>query len=121
MQAPTTNQTNRGEQRQEAAHPRSNAISTVVLINAFEVPAGEDETFLQGWEAARDFMQRQHGYVSTRLHQSLDPTARFRFINVAEWATPADFQAALNHPEFVAMRQAIPFAHYPSLYQVVRA
>ncbi len=120
MQSPPTNQTNQDEQRHETAQPRSNAMSTAVLINAFEVPVGGDEAFLQGWEAARDFMQRQHGYISTRLHQSLDPTARFRFINVAEWQSPADFQAALNHPEFVAMRQAIPFPHYPSVYQVVR-
>ena len=95
-------------------------MANVVLINVFEVPAGADEEFLRGWEAARDFMQRQPGYVSTRLHQSLDPTARFRFINVAEWSSPADFQAALNQPEFVRMRQASPFAHYPSLYQVVQ-
>ena len=95
-------------------------MSTAVLINAFEVPPEHDEAFLRGWEAARDFMQRQAGYIATRLHQSLDPTARFRFINVAEWASPADFEAALNHPEFVAMRQAIPFAHYPSVYQVIR-
>ena len=70
----------------DTTHARSSAIATVVLINAFEVPMGEDEAFLRGWEAARDVMQRQAGYVSTRLHQSLDPTARFRFINVAEWA-----------------------------------
>ena len=95
-------------------------MSTVVLINAFEVPAEQDAAFLRGWEAARDFMQRQAGYLSTRLHRSLDPAARFRFINIAEWASPADFQAALNHPEFVALRQAIPFAHYPSVYQVIR-
>ena len=96
-------------------------MSTVVLINLFEVPPGHDEAFVRGWEVARDFLQRQPGYVSTRLHQSLDPSARFRFINVAEWASPADFQAALNHPEFVKMRQGMPFVNYPSLYQVVRA
>ena len=117
MQAPIVNATGQHETTQE----RSNAMSTVVLINAFEVPPGQDEGFLQGWEAARDFMQRQAGYISTRLHRSLDPTARFRFINVAEWASAADFQAALNHPEFVKLRQAIPFAHYPSVYQVIRA
>ena len=116
MHAPIVDPTGQHETTQEG----SNAVSTAVLINAFEVPAGQDEAFLQGWEAARDFMQRQPGYVSTRLHQSLDPTARFRFINVAEWQSPADFQAALNHPEFVQLRQAIPFAHYPSVYQVVR-
>ena len=111
---------NREGQHQNNQQERSSAMSNVVLINVFEVPAGKEEEFMQGWEAARDFMQRQPGYVSTRLHGSLDPTARFRFINVAEWESPADFQAALGHPEFVRMRQAIPFAHYPSLYQVVR-
>ena len=107
-------------QQHETTPETSSAMSTVVLINAFEAPPGQDEAFLRGWEAARAFMQQQAGYVSTRLHQSLDPTACFRFINVAEWASPADFEAALNDPEFVKMRQSIPFAHYPSLYQVVR-
>ena len=116
MQASTVNSTG----QHETTETSTSAMSTVVLINAFEVPAEQDAAFLRGWEAARDFMQRQAGYLSTRLHRSLDPAARFRFINIAEWASPADFQAALNHPEFVQMRQASPFAHYPSLYQVVR-
>ncbi len=95
-------------------------MPNAVLINVFEVPAGRDEEFLQGWAAARDVMQRQPGYVATRLHRSLDPTARFRFINVAEWSTPAHFQAALNNPEFVQLRNATPFAHHPALYEVIR-
>ena len=95
-------------------------MTNAVLINVFEVPVGKDEEFLQGWAAARDVMQRQPGYISTRLHRSLDPTARFRFINVAEWATPADFQAAIAQPDMVKLRQATPFAHYPSVYEVIR-
>jgi heme-degrading monooxygenase HmoA len=95
-------------------------MATVVLINPFEVPPGQEEEFLQGWETVRDFMQRQKGYVSTRLHRSLDPTARFRFANVAEWESAADFQAVLRHPEFVQLRNATPFAHYPALYEVIR-
>ena len=98
----------------------SDITPTVMLINVFEVPAGRDEEFLQGWEAARDFMRRQPGYVSTRLHRSLDPAARFRFVNVAEWATPADFLAAVNHPQFVELRNATPFPHHPALYEVIR-
>src|SRR5215469_6746737 len=43
----------------------------VVLINAFEVPDGQDEAFLQAWERARAFLSTQEGYLSTRLHQSL--------------------------------------------------
>src|SRR5262245_9905254 len=51
---------------------------------------------------------------STRLHQSLAPNARFRFINVAEWATVEHFQAALNHPEFAKLREATSFPHFPA-------
>ena len=116
MDAPSANTIRQHETTPEG----SSTMSSIVLINAFEVPPEHDEVFVRGWEAARDFLQRQAGYISTRLHQSLDPAARFRFINVAEWQSPAAFQAAMNHPEFAAMRQAMPFTSYPSLYHVVR-
>jgi heme-degrading monooxygenase HmoA len=92
----------------------------VVLINPFEVPEGKDEEFLAEWEAAKAFMERQPGYIVTRLHRSLVPNARFRFINVAEWETVEHFQTALHHPEFVTLRDATPFAHFPAIYEVVR-
>ena len=92
----------------------------VVLINPFEVPEGQDEAFLAEWEAAKAFMERQPGYISTRLHRSLVPNARFCFINMAEWETVEHFQTALQHPEFVTLRDATPFAHFPAIYEVVR-
>jgi heme-degrading monooxygenase HmoA len=91
-----------------------------ILINVFEVPEGRDEEFLAGWEEAKGFMERRRGYVSTALHRSLDPRARFRYVNVAVWETPEDFQAALNDPAFVALRDATPFAHHPAVYTVIR-
>jgi heme oxygenase (mycobilin-producing) len=95
-------------------------MPNVVLINVFEAPVGRDDEFLTGWEATRDILQRQPGYVATRLHRSLDPAARFRFVNVAEWATPADFRAALAQPAMARLVAAAPFAHHPALYKVVR-
>ncbi len=65
-------------------------------------------------------MEQQRGYVSTALHRSLDPNARFRYINVAVWESPDAFNAALSHPEFVALRERTPFAHYPSVYTIIR-
>ena len=100
--------------------PRGKPVQSVVLINVFEVTADRDEEFLEGWATARDFMQRQPGYLATRLHRSLDPRAGFRYINVAEWETPAAFQSAVDHPEFVKLRNETPFAHHPSLYEVIR-
>ena len=90
----------------------------VVLINAFEVPAGQDEAFLRAWERAREFLAKQDGYVSTRLHRSLSPAADFRFVNVAVWRSPQAFQAAISQPGF---RDApVPFPSHASLYEVAR-
>jgi heme-degrading monooxygenase HmoA len=90
----------------------------VVLINLFEVPAGADEGFIAAWEHARDFLAAQDGYRSTALHRSLGGEAEFRFVNVAEWASPAAFQAAISQPDFPG--RDMPFAAHPGLYEIVR-
>ena len=82
-----------------------------VLINLFEVPAGADEGFIGAWEQARDFLAAQPGYRSTALHRSLGPAAEFRFVNVAEWASAAAFQAATTHPAFPG--RDMPFPAHP--------
>lgn len=89
----------------------------VVLINAFEVPEGQDEVFLQAWEQAREFLAGQDGYVSTRLHRSLSPAADFRFINVAVWRSRQAFQAATSQPGF--RNAPVPFPFHASLYEIV--
>jgi heme-degrading monooxygenase HmoA len=94
---------------------------SVILINPFEVPERtDDEGFLRGWERAADYMRAQPGFVSTRLHRSLAPDARFRFINVAEWASPQDFQAAVGSEEFRELAGGGPQGS-PALYEVVRS
>ena len=60
-------------------------MASVVLINVLEVPEGKDEEFLAGWEQGKAIMERQPGYISSALHRSLDPAAKFRYINVANW------------------------------------
>jgi heme-degrading monooxygenase HmoA len=89
----------------------------VVLINAFEVPEGQDEVFLQAWEQAREFLAGQDGYVSTRLHRSLSPAADFRFVNVAVWRSRQAFQAATSQPGF--RNAPVPFPFHASLYEIV--
>jgi heme-degrading monooxygenase HmoA len=90
----------------------------VVLINAFEVPEGADDAFLEGWERARDFLSTQEGYLSTRLHRSLSSNADFRFVNVALWQSERAFHAATSQPE---IRNApVPYPFHASLYEVVR-
>ena len=94
---------------------------SVVLINPFEVAEGiDDDDFLRGWERAAEFLRQQPGFVSTRLHRALSPDARFRFINVAEWKSPQEFEAAVTSAEFREIaRDAGPGS--PALYEVVRS
>ena len=54
----------------------------VILINAFEVPAAEAETFIAAWEKTRDYLETQPGYIDTALHRALTPDAEFQFVNV---------------------------------------
>ena len=91
----------------------------VVLINAFEVPSGEDESFLVGWERAHDFLLSQPGYRSSQLHKSMDLGADFRYVNVAVWDSEDAFRAATSRPEFRDISGEYPF--HSSVYEVVSA
>jgi heme-degrading monooxygenase HmoA len=55
------------------------------------------------------------GVGGSRL--SIDPDAEFRFVNVAEWESPAAFQAATGQPDFPG--RGMPFPAHPGLYEVV--
>ncbi|MBN9887545.1 antibiotic biosynthesis monooxygenase family protein [Salipiger abyssi] len=100
----------------------SAAMAEVTLINVFEVPPGQRDAAVAAWETARDFLQEQPGYISTALHGSLDPQARFSLINIAHWESPAHFADAI-----AAMRAAGAFPPVEgvvpnaALYEVVRA
>ena len=95
-------------------------MTNFVLINPFEVPEGmDDDRFLEGWGRAADYMRARPGFVASRLHRAVSPNARFRFVNVAEWARPQDFQAAVTSPEFQAMASGTP-PNFPALYEVIR-
>jgi heme-degrading monooxygenase HmoA len=90
----------------------------VILINPFEVPAGDEERFLTGWEASRELLATERGYLGTRLHRSL-AAASFRFVNIARWSSPLMFSRAVQRPEFQQAAATLTFASHPALYQAV--
>ena len=93
----------------------------VTLVNCFEVPAGREDEFLSMWQQVNTYMHGKKGYLEHKLHRSLSPDARFRFVNVARWASQTDFDAAhddgfralVMKPEW----KAVPA--FPTLYEVV--
>lgn len=96
---------------------------TVILINPHEVPEDKEAEFLKGWGEVVDILRKEPGYISTKLYRSLDPKARFRFINAGEWESQSLFakamvKAATARP--VSFRSVSAHAN-PALYRVVKA
>jgi hypothetical protein len=58
-------------------------------------------------------------FVSTKLHQRLDPAADFRYVNVAEWESADHFRKAAIAPEFQRRTSGMNVRAHPALYQVV--
>lgn len=94
----------------------------IIFINSFEVPVDRDEDFLLLWKQIDDYMRGKPGYRWRRLHRSLDPGARLRYVNVAGWASAEHFDAA--HDETFRRMQSQPgwaeFPAHPSLYTIVQ-
>jgi heme-degrading monooxygenase HmoA len=95
-------------------------VNYVTLINCFEVPAGSEDRFVERWQQAADYLRQREGFISTQLHQSLDPAAAFRFINVAKWESAEHFQQAISEPGFRGLAGDMPFSSYPALYRLIR-
>ena len=93
----------------------------VTLINVFEVPAGALDEAIRYWEASRDVLARQPGYVSTRLHQALAPGARFQLVNVAQWESAEAFGAAsARMRQELRVEPPAGLVAFPALFRVVR-
>jgi heme-degrading monooxygenase HmoA len=96
-------------------------LASVVFINCFEVPVGREDEFLALWMEVNDHMQCQEGYLAHRLHRALTPEARFRFVNVAEWAS-AEHWAAAHDERFrriIGQPAWHGFATVPALFEPV--
>ena len=97
-------------------------MSTVILINPFEIPEDREDECLAFWERAAEYMRKQPGFISTRLHRAIVPQARFTLINMAEWESVEHFEKAMNNEEFKKL--VAPYMevcpHFPGLYEVIR-
>lgn len=96
----------------------------IILINPFNVPDGKLDASIQYWEKARNFLSGQPGYVSTKLHASVQPNAEYQLINVAEWETAEAFKTATQkmRSHFKANKIMPPkgLKPNPALYTVIR-
>lgn len=104
-----------------ASQPARSADNGVTLINPFVVQSGSLEETLDMWEKAREFLKDQPGYISTKLHRSLAPDARYQLINVAQWESAALFKQAVSKMrEADILPRIAGVTAAPQLYTVVR-
>lgn len=97
-------------------------MSSITVINPFEVPDNRHEEALDLWDRANSFFEQRDGFLSARLYQAVDPAARFAYVTVAEWASADAFMAALGDDELQALeRELAEFPHSPGAYEVVRS
>jgi heme oxygenase (mycobilin-producing) len=95
----------------------------ITLINVFEIREDDVEAFLHEWRERAEFLGRQPGFRSLRLHRALSADARFQLVNVAEWESAEALQAATSQDFFQqsAQRSMSEFAvaAHPAIYRVV--
>lgn len=90
----------------------------VTLIDAFAVQPADDGRFTAGWQAVRDLLAAQRGYLGTRLHHG---DADFRFITIARWSSPLMYFRATQLPAFAELAADLQFPSHPGLYERVGA
>jgi heme-degrading monooxygenase HmoA len=97
---------------------RGGGVMSVILVNPFEIDPRNADGFMRSWQEAADYIRRQPGFIGTRLHRALASSARFQFVNVAEWESPQHFMSAVQSPEFKRLAEDSP-PNFPALYQIV--
>lgn len=103
-----------------ATDKTSSPDEPIILINAFIVPEGKEAESIAFWEKAADFMRTQPGYISTALHQTILPDAKFELINVAKWRSAEDFKNASHAMKMKGDIKPIDgLIPNPSLYKVI--
>lgn len=78
--------------------PKIDSDTTLqTVITTFEMTPGTCEDLLDELrDAYRDFISKQHGFISAALHVN---DARTRIANYSQWKRREDFQAMLRSPE----------------------
>lgn len=90
--------------------------TSVVLINVFAVSSQMEEEFLKTWNQTCEHIRQASGFIDTTLHRSLDPNAKFQFINIAHWESAEAYHAAFA--QYEPGEKHLPIEANPALYTV---
>ena len=83
-----------------------------------------DQVFRELWTKTSRYVRARPGFVSLRLRRAMTHDARCRFVNVAQWASAAQYRAPHLSEEFRHLVSREAWREFPStpvLYEVVTA
>ena len=101
---------------------KPNPNEAVVLINTFIAFAGKEQECIAYWDKVADYMIKQDGFISTKLHQRISADGKFSLVNVAQWESESKFNRVVEGDEFQVVIQNSPCKEgLPALYQVIRS
>ena len=107
-----------------AVEAETGAARPVTLINSFLVPEGRDDTFVELWMETSHYFRAEPGFLSLRLHRAVTPGTESRYVNVARWASDAEYRAPHGTDEFRTLVTQEAWREFPStpvLYEVILA
>jgi heme oxygenase (mycobilin-producing) len=94
----------------------------VTLINVFEIDSDKLELFFAEWRKRAEFMSKQPGFRSLKLHRALAPDARFQLVNVACWDSADALHAATAQQYFQQSTRRslhdVEVTAHPAIYRV---
>jgi heme-degrading monooxygenase HmoA len=106
-------------------------MQKLTFIVPFEVPEGREEEMRALWHVRAERLSHASGFLSARLYeinsevetylrQNVPGLAwvgedRFRFVNIAEWASLAHYEAAIRS---TSEQKPIAFPSYPAYYRL---
>lgn len=94
----------------------------ITFVNAFEISPDQVDPFFAGWRERAEFMSKQPGFRSFRLHRAVSADAGFQLINVAEWDSADALAAATAQPTFQdSVRRSVTEFHvtaHPGVYRL---
>lgn len=94
--------------------------SPITMINVFTVEPPDQERLVELLTRATvGIVDQAPGFISARLHKSLDGT---KVTMVAEWQSEADYKAMREDPRPVPLfQEMLRFARFdPGMYEVVK-
>ena len=94
-----------------------------ILINLFTMPPDAADAFVQGWPASTAPLADASGFRGTCLYRAVSPEAPHQIVNIAQWDSIEQWQAALAgfQPQGDRRRQAQTSGIHaqPAFYRVV--